>query len=237
MGVWGRAQGHAPIPQFIKEPISFDLVIMDCSLCLSLETHLFAQLYGRDYWRCSVCHLTFVDRAQFLAVDEEKKRYLHHQNDPTDGRYRAWLAQVSDVLLPKLPTHSHGLDFGSGPGPTLSLMLAEAGHEVVIYDPFFAPDTAVLNQTYDFITCTETAEHFNHPQRAFTVLNRCLRVGGWLGVMTQILDEDGRFANWWYVRDETHVAFYKIETMHWIANHFAWQMEMPRKNVVLFQKK
>ena len=143
---------------------------------------------------------------------------------------------MSDVLLPKLSAHSQGLDFGSGPGPTLSLMMAEAGHEVAIYDPFFAPNTAVLQQTYDFITCTETAEHFNHPRREFELLHRCLRSSGWLGIMTQILDDDDRFANWWYVRDETHVAFYKKETMLWIADHFGWQMEMAGKNVVLFQK-
>ena len=194
------------------------------------------QAHNRDFWRCTVCTLTFVDPQQFLTVDEEEKRYAHHENDPNDLRYRQWLAQVSDVLLPKLPEHGQGLDFGSGPGPTLSLMMAEAGHEVAIYDPFFAPDRIVLDKTYDFITCTETAEHFNQPRREFELLNRCLRAEGWLGIMTQILDDDDRFANWWYVRDETHVAFYKLETMAWIADWLGWQMEVPRKNVVLFQK-
>lgn len=209
---------------------------MNCPLCFSSDISLFAQAHGRDFWRCAVCALTFVDPEQFLHVDEEKSRYLHHENDPSDARYRAWLGQVSDVLLPKLPAHSQGLDFGSGPGPTLSIMMAEAGHEVAIYDPFFAPDRTVLEQTYDFITCTETAEHFQNPHKEFTLLNSFLRTGGWLGVMTQILDDDTRFANWWYIRDETHVAFYRQETMAWIADHFGWTMEMAGKNVVLFQK-
>lgn len=209
---------------------------MDCPLCESSETYLFVQMHGRDFWRCTMCKLAFVDPTYFLDADEELSRYAHHENDPKDMRYRQWLAQVSDVLLPKLSAHSQGLDFGSGPGPTLSLMMVEAGHEVAIYDPFFAPDEAVFEQTYDFITCTETAEHFNHPRREFERLNKCLRVGGWLGIMTQILDDDDRFANWWYVRDETHVAFYKIETMAWIADWLGWQMEVPSKNVILFQK-
>ncbi len=209
---------------------------MDCPLCFSSETRLFAQKHGRDFWRCRVCALTWVDPAQFLSASEEKSRYLLHENDPNDERYRAWLAQVSDVLLPKLLPDSHGLDFGSGPGPTLSLMMAEAGHEVTIYDPFFAPDQSILDETYDFITCTETAEHFHNPHKEFTLLNSCLRAGGWLGVMTQILDDDERFADWWYIRDETHVAFYKRETMAWIAAHFGWTLEIAGKNVILFQK-
>ncbi len=209
---------------------------MGCPLCESLKTYLFIQAHGRDFWRCTDCALTFVDPTHFLDADEELSRYAHHENDPKDMRYRQWLAQVSDVLLPKLPAYSRGLDFGSGPGPTLSLMMAEAGHEVAIYDPFFAPDEAVLKQKYDFITCTETAEHFYQPRREFERLDNCLRVGGWLGIMTQILDDDHRFTNWWYVRDETHVAFYKIETMAWIADWLGWQMEVPSKNVVLFHK-
>ena len=209
---------------------------MDCLLCFSSKTSLFAQEHGRDFWRCAVCGLTFVDSAQFLDADEEKSRYALHENDPSDERYRAWLAQVSDVLLPKLQPNSQGLDFGSGPGPTLSLMMAEAGHEVAIYDPFFAPERTVLEQTYDFITCTETAEHFQNPHKEFSLLNDCLRQDGWLGIMTQILKDDDRFGNWWYIRDETHVAFYKQETMAWIAAHFGWTMEMAGKNVVLFQK-
>ena len=208
----------------------------DCPLCHSSPTFLFAQLHQRNFWRCDVCQLTFVAADEFLNADEEKARYMLHENDPSDERYRAWLAQLSDVLLPKLSAHSRGLDFGSGPGPTLSLMMAEAGHEMSIYDLFFAPDRTVLDEIYDFITCTETAEHFHHPHKEFSLLNSCLRKGGWLGVMTQILDDDERFANWWYIRDETHVAFYKQETMAWIAAHFGWTMEMAGKNVVLFQK-
>jgi hypothetical protein len=42
-------------------------------------------------------------------------------------------------------------------------MLAEAGHAMALYDPFFRPDPAALERDYDFITCTETAEHFHHP--------------------------------------------------------------------------
>ena len=47
--------------------------------------------------------------------------------------------------------------------------------------------------------------------------------------MTEIQTEDSRFAGWWYVRDITHVCFYRHETMAWIAANFGWHMEVPRK--------
>ena len=55
-----------------------------------------------------------------------------------------------------------GLDFGCGHGPASSRHAPQADgfSNVSLYDPFFFPDTEALTRTYDFITCTETAEHF-----------------------------------------------------------------------------
>ena len=56
-----------------------------------------------------------------------------------------------------------GLDFGCGPGPALANMMQSDGYEMEIYDPFFFPNKDALSKKYDFITCTETAEHFFNP--------------------------------------------------------------------------
>lgn len=105
-----------------------------------------------------------------------------------------------------------------------------------VYDPYFAPDTRVLARPYDFITCSETAEHFFHPGKEFARLDSLLRPGGWLGVMTEILYDDRHFTDWWYVRDPTHVSFYRPETLEWAGGHFGWTIEKPVRNVVLFYK-
>jgi len=130
----------------------------------------------------------------------------------------------------------HGLDYGSGPGPALPQMLTNAGFSMTHYDPLFTPDASVLKRTYDFITCTETVEHFHHPGEEFQRLNRLLRPGGWLGVMTGILTDDAGFPGWWYIRDFTHVCFYKESTLRWIARRFGWQLQVPRENVILASK-
>ena len=67
-------------------------------------------------------------------------------------------------------------------------------------------------------------------------VDRLLRPGGWLGVMTRMLTDDAGFARWWYRRDPTHVAFFRRETMTWIARRFRWQAAFPGPTVALFHK-
>lgn len=168
--------------------------------------------------------------------DAERARYEQHRNDPQDARYRAFLARLCEPLAEQLRPGAVGLDYGCGPGPTLSIMFEEMGFDVACYDPFFARNEAALARAYDFITCSETVEHFFAPDIEFDRLDGLLLPGGWLGVMTEMRDDDRDFATWWYVRDPTHVCFYHPETMLWIAARFGWSLQRPRRNVTLFGK-
>lgn len=207
-----------------------------CPLCRSGSTHSFFAAAERAYYRCPRCALRFLDPAQYPNRAIEESEYHRHRNEPDDPRYRAFLARLATPLLDRLPAGASGLDYGSGPGPALAAMLREAGHRVALYDPFFAPDTRVLQTMYDFVTCTETAEHFHDPAFEFARLDALLRPGGLLGLMTAFQNDDTRFAGWYYRRDPTHVVFYREETMHWIAGHFGWHCTIPRPNVVLMRK-
>lgn len=173
------------------------------------------------------------DRPQAAA---ERERYEQHCNDPGDAGYRNFLDRLCAPLADRLPARAEGLDYGSGPGPTLSVMLEERGFRTHVYDPFFAPDEAALRRTYDFITCTETAEHFHAPAAEFARFDRLLRPGGWLALMTELRRDDRDFAAWWYVRDPTHVCFYARQTLDWIAATFGWELEMPHRNVAFYRK-
>jgi 2-polyprenyl-3-methyl-5-hydroxy-6-metoxy-1,4-benzoquinol methylase len=64
-------------------------------------------------------------------------------------------------------------------------MLAEAGFEMSLYDPQFAPDRSVLTREGDFITATEVLEHLHRPAAELERLWSLLRPGGWLAVMTR----------------------------------------------------
>ena len=177
-----------------------------------------------------------LDPRQFLSADDELAHYHTHDNRVDDPGYRTFLARLATPLLELLPYGRHGLDYGSGPGPALAAMMREAGHEMTIYDPFFAPDLRVLGDRYDFITCTEVAEHFYDPAAEFDRLDAMLRPGGWLGIMTTFQTDDARFSNWHYRRDPTHVVFYRRETLQVLASDRGWSVDIPTANVAIFRK-
>lgn len=207
-----------------------------CPVCRAPTPLRFLLVEGRDYWRCEACEARFLDPRQFPGRRDERAHYLLHENDPDDPRYRKFLSKLAEPLLEKLGTGKRGLDYGCGPGPALAAMLREAGHQMALYDPFFHSDPAPLAQSYDFITCSETVEHFHHPAEEFDRLDGMLRPGGWLGVMTCFQSDDARFANWHYRKDPTHVVFYRQATFEMIAAQRGWTCEIPVKDVVLMGK-
>ena len=216
--------------------MSLSEITFKCPLCKAIQVRAFDHAHQRDYFGCDVCRLVFLAPEQWLGFEDEIARYEAHENDPTDAGYRDFLSRVADPLVQLLQLGDMGLDYGSGPGPTLSLMLEEKGFPTANYDPVFAPDKTVLRRSYDFITCTETVEHFFYPEKEFDGFHHVLRPGGWLAVMTEVWSEDLALLDWSYARDPTHVCFYHVETMMWLAEHYGWQMQSPHRNVFLFQQ-
>lgn len=207
-----------------------------CPVCHAPGTVHFAHEGGRHYLRCPACQATFMHPGQRLNAAGERAYYQTHQNTVDDPGYRQYLSRLTTPLLPRLAPGSHGLDYGCGPGPALAAMLSEAGHEMALYDPLFRNDLAALTQRYDFITCSEVAEHFHDPHAEFRRLHQLLKPDGLLAVMTSFLSDDEKFARWHYRRDPTHVVFYKPATFEHIARRHGWRCEIPTANVVLMHK-
>lgn len=207
-----------------------------CPVCRALAPQRFQSIGGRDYWRCAACEARFLDPAQRPSPEEELAYYRLHENDPGDAGYRRFLAKLAEPLLQRLGTARRGLDYGCGPGSALAAMMREAGHEVALYDPFFHRDPSRLRSTYDFITCTEAAEHFHRPADEFDRLDAMLRPGSWLAMMTCFQTDDARFAGWQYRQDPTHVVFYREATFRRISALRGWTCEIPVKDVVLMRK-
>ena len=211
-----------------------------CPLCLGLDCrylHRSEDSHGlREFYECLTCDLAFVPPRFHLPQMIEYDRYRLHNNDPDDEGYRRFLSRLWDVLKPRLPESSRGLDFGCGPGPALAQMMREDGFDVRLYDPFFFPDRCVLELKYDFVTCTETVEHLRSPSMTFALLDGLVIPGGRIGVMTGMLDDRSDFASWYYQRDPTHIAFYSKRTMLWIGEMNAWVTEFPAPNVTIFFK-
>lgn len=207
-----------------------------CPVCEAPDCSAFMCVETRHYWRCNRCVATFLSPSQLPARSEEYAQYRLHRNDVSDENYRGFLSRLAAPLLARLPAGVSGLDYGCGPGPALAAMLAEAGHPMAVFDPLFFDDTRVLDSRYDFITCTEVVEHFHHPADEFSRLNRMLKPGGWLAIMTRFQNDDAAFSRWHYRRDPTHVVFYRAATFQVIAKRHNWQCDFPCSNVVLLRK-
>ncbi|MEM7425053.1 MAG: class I SAM-dependent methyltransferase [Pseudomonadota bacterium] len=208
----------------------------NCPACRSDQTTFLMQADGKDYYACSKCQARYLARKHLPRADEEYAHYLTHENDPDDPGYRAFLSKLAIPLLNRVAPGAIGLDYGCGPGPALAAMLEERGHQMALYDPFFSREPAPLGRTYDFITCTETAEHFHRPADEFDRLDNLLRPGGLLAVMTSFQTDDARFEGWHYRKDPTHVVFYREATFRVIALQRGWSCTCPVKDVVLMFK-
>lgn len=218
-------------------PIAVAMAVPDaCPVCGSQGPQPFLSVEGRDYWRCETCRARFLDPRQLPSRETEYAHYLRHENHTDDPGYRRFLSKLANPLLARLPSASRGLDHGCGPGPALAAMLREAGHDMALYDPFFHPDPEPLTRTYDFVTCTETAEHFHRPAEEFARLMALVRPGGWLAVMSCFQTDDSRFRDWHYRKDPTHVVFYREETLRHLAAARGWHCDVPVKDVALMRR-
>ena len=208
---------------------------MCCPLCHENAVFFFED-ERRPYYQCGQCELIFVPKRHLPSREEEKAQYDLHENSPEDTDYRRFLGRLTDPLLKKLSPGSVGLDFGCGPGPTLSVMLEEMGHQMKLFDPIYYPNPKALEGQYDFITATEVFEHLHNPQRDLERLWNCLGPGGWLGVMTKRARTREAFSKWHYIQDPTHVGFWSVNTFGWLAGHWGATLELIEPDVALFRK-
>lgn len=207
---------------------------LSCPLCEADRCAVIHTDPQRSYFECNCCGLIYVPSAEHVSREDELAVYGLHENSPDDPDYRRFLSRVSAPVTERVPRGSRGLDFGCGPGPTLSVMLEEAGYPTACFDPYFADDTSVLDVSYDFVVCTEVVEHFCRPAQSWQQLFGLVRPGGLLAVMTCRTDTISAFGSWYYRTDPTHVAFYSDDTMRWLAEHYEAEAEFIDDRVTLF---
>jgi len=191
-----------------------------CPLCGS--SNIKDSLKGPDkriFYLCGVCCLITADKSHRLGREEEKKRYLSHNNGIEHKGYVDFLNRVINPAMRYIKPGMKGLDYGCGPSPTISVLLEKKGLYCENYDPIFFPK-GIKKSRYDFIFSTECFEHFFSPYREIKRLISHIKKGGFLAVMTELWENPSNFGRWYYARDNTHVSFYHADTMRWIESHF-----------------
>lgn len=176
-----------------------------------------------------------------LSLLEEKAIYDLHENSLDDAGYLTFLSRaitpLKSYLTNKRKSEVKGLDYGCGPAPALANQLQNDGYSVDVYDPIYAPNQAILNSQYDFVSCTEVVEHFNNPKPALETLFNLVKPQGVLVIMTKLVINQERFAQWHYKNDLTHVAFYCEQTFEYIAENYGFTVEISGNDVLILTKK
>lgn len=209
-----------------------------CPLCSASEIQSFCSDKKRTYFQCQQCFLVFADRTTLLTAEQEKAQYDLHQNQLDDPGYRQFLSRLSLPLLSILKPEQHtGLDFGCGPGPLLAQMLSEAGKQMQVWDPFYAPEPHALQQKYHFVSCTEAIEHFINPAKEWSLWLDLLLPEGVLALMTKRYTEQSSFNNWHYKNDPTHISFFHQRTFEFLAKRDNFALHFPADDVVIFKKR
>jgi SAM-dependent methyltransferase len=176
----------------------------------------------------------FLNPNQRLERKNEEERYQKHNNDIHSKGYQKFVKpMVVAVKLRFSPSHS-GLDYGAGPGPVVSYLLENLGYSITKYDPFFFPSTDVLNRKFDFIICSEVAEHFYNPYLEFQKLKGLLKPNGALLCFTELFNDEITFDTWHYKNDETHVFFYHPKAIDFITNEFYFSNAIIEDRLVVF---
>ncbi|MEE4246062.1 MAG: class I SAM-dependent methyltransferase [Kangiellaceae bacterium] len=210
-----------------------------CPLCQSSQTQHYWQDKRRDYRQCQQCQLVYVPEAFHLSASDEKAEYDKHENSLDDDGYLTFLSRVTDPLIKlyaERGQQAKGLDFGCGPAPALAQHMSQAGHNMAIYDLYYFPDQIVLNETYDFITCTEVIEHLAAPMEFLTWATGHLAEDGIIAIMTKRVRDLDSFKHWHYKNDPTHICFYSEATFEWIAENFRLTLSIINKDVVFLTR-
>ncbi|MXN92237.1 methyltransferase domain-containing protein [Flavobacterium sp. Sd200] len=203
-----------------------------CPLCGSASQHYYTQ-GQREFLQCTLCLSVFTHPKDYLSAEAEKAHYLCHNNDPKDERYQNFVSPVTNAILNDFSPQHNGLDFGSGTGSPIMKVLRDNDYDVVEFDLFFHNNPKLLLQKYDYIACSETAEHFKEPYREFEQLKNLLKPNGKLYIMTDRFDPNRDFATWFYKTDPTHVFLYHEKAFEWIQQEFEFKTISLNKRLVV----
>ncbi|TFG80062.1 MAG: hypothetical protein E4H20_11350, partial [Spirochaetales bacterium] len=113
-------EGLAPVPT------AGILRFVTCRLCGGPAVAMAESGELSRYQSCPGCAYSQLRRDLVPGAEAERARYLLHNNDPANPRYRAWLQDfIQHFIVPFARKGASILDFGSGPFPALAGMLGE----------------------------------------------------------------------------------------------------------------
>lgn len=181
--------------------------------------------HGREFFCCDTCGYVQVNPQQILSTLDEEKRYFLHENRNGDPRYEDYLRPMVEMVVGRTDDSMVGIDIGSGKEKVLESLLFAKGRKVVSYDLYFHPQEDLLKNSYDFLVCAETLEHFRNPRKELERFSKLIKKEGFLFFRTSFYSKEKKFSDWHYQRDPTHIGFFSEKTFFWIEKTLGWKLE------------
>jgi 2-polyprenyl-3-methyl-5-hydroxy-6-metoxy-1,4-benzoquinol methylase len=169
-----------------------------------------------------------------LSPVDEKLRYDQHQNTSDNIEYIETFKRFIETAITPYPA-TQVLDYGCGPNPVLAELLKSHNLQTDIYDPFYFP-TEPQVESYDLITSTEVFEHLREPLVTLEHINKLLKPGGYLAIMTKFLPPNDQFVSWRYKDDTTHISFYSPKTFIQISQELEL-IQHNNQDIIVLRKK
>ncbi|MDA3879287.1 MAG: class I SAM-dependent methyltransferase [Prolixibacteraceae bacterium] len=204
-----------------------------CPLCKANSNQKY-HYRKTDYYQCTNCQSLFVGREFLPSKNDERERYLQHNNDVNDINYQKFVSPISNTILNNYTPSDTGLDFGAGTGPVIAKILKDNNFNIKTYDPFFEFRPELLEEKYNYIVCCEVMEHFFNPDDEFALLRKLLKPGGKLYCMTTLYHDSIEFKSWKYKDDNTHVFLYHRKALDWIRETFDFVSVSVHEKLIIF---
>lgn len=190
-----------------------------CRICKEKVYKIYDKQFDLNYYKCSNCEFIFVEDKGLPNQDIDLKVYnLHNNSFENEGYVNMFRDFIKKGIDPLNLKEAEVLEFGCGKGPVLARLLEEKKYLVDKYDKYFYKKRVFENKKYDLITSTEVIEHIKEPLEIFEFFKKHLKKDGYLVITTLFHDnDDEKFKDWWYRRDQTHISFFTVKTLKTIC--------------------
>lgn len=188
-----------------------------CKLCLANACVPVGRNKQREFVHCTQCDLVCVPPAYWLSVDDERTRYGHHDNAPTNRGYVDFLNEVVTVVADVASPGARILDFGAGENAVLTELLRQRGWQCTAYDPIYGIGQRAFSERYDVVVLCEVIEHLHNLRAELVRIAGCLAPLASVVVRTRCYPSLAAIPTWWYARDPTHVNLFSQKALAYAA--------------------
>lgn len=188
---------------------------MICPLCNQEKCKVIGTSKLRIFFKCENCTFIFVPSEYHISIEEELKRYELHNNTEENKGYLNFLEKVVNITNQYITPDSKILDFGCGKNAILCKILRKKGVNITPFDPLY--NFPLTSDKYDIIILCEVIEHCRNLLETIKIISSHLKENGIVIIRTRTYPLDRNICNWWYSEDITHINFFSIQALKYVA--------------------